>query len=170
MPVPVFRERAMIEDAVPPISEQTPDPRDPAAAKKVGMFGYNRRTSLKDVTDGAANTIYMIQVPPDLPRPWLAGGGATVVGVPEQDCLRPFVTPLTTKANGGKAGVHVIMADGSVRFIRQGVSDEVFKALCTARGGEEVGDLNGVAPKVDPPRRGPELKTVSGGDPKTRGD
>jgi hypothetical protein len=138
------------------------DPRNPDQAKKMGIFGYDRQTSLKDVTDGAANTIYMIQVPPDLPRPWIAGGGATVVGIREQDGLRPFITPTTTRANGGKAGVHVIMADGSVRFIRAGVSDEVLKALATIKGGEAVSDLNAVAPKVDPPKR-TELRTASTG-------
>ena len=50
------------------------------------------------------------------------------------------------------------MCDGSVRFIREDISDDVFKALCTIKGGEEIADLNTVAPKVDP--KGPSLKTT----------
>jgi hypothetical protein len=50
------------------------------------------------------------------------------------------------------------MCDGSVRFIREDISDDVFKALCTIKGGEEIADLNQVAPKVNP--KGPSLKTT----------
>ena len=50
------------------------------------------------------------------------------------------------------------MADGSVRFIDAGISDAVFKAMCTIKGGDDVGDINQNAPKVDP--KGNELKTV----------
>lgn len=132
---------------------------DPAVAKKIGMVGYERRVNIKDVTDGASNTIYMIQVPPTLPRPWIAGGGATITGIPEKDSVRPFVV---TGPNG-KRGATVIMADGSVRFITEMVSDDVFKALSTIRGGEEIVDLEKQAPKVDPPRKGGEMRTASAG-------
>ena len=131
---------------------------DPTVAKKIGMIGYDRRATVKDVTDGMSNTIYMIQVPPGLPRPWIAGGGATVTGVPEKDSIRPFVAAGT--GSGGKRGATVIMGDGSVRFIDEMVSDDVFKALCTIRGGEEIVDLDKQAPKVDPPKKG-ELRTAS---------
>jgi hypothetical protein len=131
---------------------------DPAVAKKIGMIGYDRRATVMDVTDGMSNTIYMIQVPPGLPRPWIAGGGATVTGVPEKDSIRPFV--VAGAGSGGKRGATVIMGDGSVRFIDEMVSDDVFKALCTIRGGEEIVDLDKQAPKVDPPKKG-ELRTAS---------
>lgn len=126
---------------------------DPATAKKVGMIGYNRRTRHKDVTDGLSNTIYMIQVKPDLPRPWIAGGGATVTGIPEKDSIKPFVT---LQANG-KRGAMVLMADGSVRMIMDNVSDEVVKSLATIRGGEEITDLEKHAPRWTPPKVG-EMK------------
>jgi hypothetical protein len=132
---------------------------DTSVAKKIGMVGYDRRLNMKDVTDGASNTIYMIQVPPNQPRPWIAGGGASIAGAPEKDSVRPFVV---TGANG-KRGATVIMADGSVRFVAETVSDDVFKALCTIRGGEELVDLDKQIPKVDPPKKGAELKTASSG-------
>jgi hypothetical protein len=132
---------------------------DTSVAKKIGMVGYDRRANMKDVTDGASNTMYMIQVPPNQPRPWIAGGGASVTGVPEKDSVRPFVT---TGPNG-KRGATVIMADGSVRFVAETVSDDVFKALATIRGGEELVDLDKQIPKVDPPKKGAELKTASAG-------
>jgi hypothetical protein len=128
---------------------------DPAVAKKLGVFGYERRTNAKDITDGLSNTIFMIQVPPTHQRPWIAGGGATVVGIPESRGIAPFVV-----TEGGKRGAHVLMCDGSVRFIREDISDDVMKALCTIKGGEEIADVNSVAPKADPPK-GPALKTAA---------
>jgi hypothetical protein len=127
---------------------------DKAVEKKLGMFGYERRTALKDVTDGLSNTIYVIQVSPTYPRPWLAGGGATTQGAPETKSVQPFVAQ-----HGVKRGTYAVMADGSVRFFDASMSDEVFKAMCTIKGGEEI-DINKVAPKVDP--KGNELKTVQG--------
>jgi prepilin-type processing-associated H-X9-DG protein len=128
---------------------------DPTVAKKLGVFGYERRTNAKDIADGLSNTIFMIQVPPTHQRPWIAGGGATVVGIPESRSIAPFVV-----TEGGKRGAHVLMCDGSVRFIRDDVSDDVMKALCTIKGGEAIADVNSVAPKVDPPK-GPALKTAA---------
>jgi hypothetical protein len=116
---------------------------DTSVATKVGIFGYDRATKMADIKDGLANTILMAEVPPTFKRPWLAGGGSTVVGVPEKNSIAPFIST----QRDGKRGTNVIMADGSVRFIADNVSDEVFKALCTARGGEDV-KLNRDAPVI----------------------
>ncbi len=116
---------------------------DPANAHRRGVFGYDRSLSLAEISKGrgAANTIVLIQVPHDGPAgvtPWIAGGGATVRGVPEKNSIAPFV--LTKDRNGkqinhnGKHGTFVQMADGSVRFLDAGISDDVFKAMCTVKG------------------------------------
>jgi hypothetical protein len=104
---------------------------DPNLANKLGIFGYDRGAKMSDIKDGAANTILMAEVPPVFKRPWLAGGGATVVGVPEKNSFQPFIS----SEKGGKRGSYVIMADGSVRFIAEGISDDVFRAMCTMNGG-----------------------------------
>ena len=116
---------------------------DPKMEKKLGVFGYERAVNIKDVSDGLANTIFVIEVPPNHQRPWIAGGGSTVVGVPEQKSIRPFVNK-----HKDKRGTYVVMLDGSVRFISENISDEVFKALCTIKGGEAIDDLEKVAPKA----------------------
>jgi hypothetical protein len=116
---------------------------DPAFIAKRGVFGYDKSASLEEVRSGRglSNTILMIQVPHDGPAgvsPWIAGGGATVRGVPEKNSIGPFV--LTTDRNGkpiqqgGKSGTYALMSDGSVRFIDKNISDEVFKAMCTLKG------------------------------------
>ena len=60
-------------------------------------------------------------------------GGATVMGVPEKNSIRPFLVQ-----HEEKKGAVAIMADGSIRFIPATISDTDFKALCTIHGGEKV--------------------------------
>jgi hypothetical protein len=114
---------------------------DAALASKLGVFGYDRATKLADIKDGLANTILIAEVPPVFHRPWLAGGGSTLAGVPEKQSVAPFVCT----EHDGVRGTNVIMADGSARFISEKISDDVFKALCTVRGGEQI-NLNKDAP------------------------
>lgn len=116
---------------------------DPQYLTKRGVFGYEKSASLEEIRagNGASNTILLIQVPHDGiagPAPWLAGGGATLRGVPETKSIAPFV--LTTDRYGrpiqhnGKRGTYVTTVDGSVRWINENISDEVFKAMCTVKG------------------------------------
>lgn len=109
-------------DAADPYERQNPMNKD-----KLGVFGFDRGIKLDQLKDGGANTIAVIQVPPTYKRPWIAGGGATVQGVPAKDSFKPFLIPQ-------KKGTIVLMADGSVRFIAEGISDDVFKAMCTVQG------------------------------------
>jgi hypothetical protein len=122
---------------------------DPDAAKKLGVFGFDRVTGLDQVTDGLGATIVAIQVPAGSQRPWLAGGAATVVGVPEADSVKPFVC-VTLE---GRRGTFALMGDGKVRFVSETISDADFKALCTIAGGEAV-DVDRVAPEVKRPGPG----------------
>jgi hypothetical protein len=115
---------------------------DTSVANKLGIFGYDRATRIADIKDGSANTIMIAEVPLTYKRAWMAGGGSTVVGVPEKNSVAPFVCT----QREGKRGTNVIMADGSVRFISESVSDEVFKALCTYAGGERVNLMKDAPP------------------------
>jgi hypothetical protein len=117
---------------------------DPATANKRGVFSYDGAAALTEIMAGrgTSNTMIMIQVPHDRGAgvsPWIAGGGATVRGVPETNSIEPFVLgkDKNDKSIGhqGKKGTFVLMADGSVRFVDQSVSDEVFKAMATIEGG-----------------------------------
>jgi uncharacterized protein (TIGR03067 family) len=136
---------------------------DPAIKHKLGVLGYDESVKLEDIVKarGLSNTIFMIQVPHDGATgvsPWIAGGGATLRGVPEKNSIAPFV--LSTDKNGksiqhnGKRGTYVLLTDGTVRFIDQNVSDDVFKAMCTVEGPNPEGfDLNAnpSTPLVKPP-------------------
>lgn len=126
------------------------DPTDPEMAKKVGITGYDWGSKPEDIKDGMSNTIYMIQVPPGYGRAWIAGGGSTVVGVDDKsaDPFRDFVH----RAPDGKRGTYVLMADGSVRWLKEGTAAPIFKGMVTRAGGETLSDLDTVAPKQKPTR------------------
>jgi hypothetical protein len=129
---------------------------DPALAKKLGVFGYNRVTKLEEIRDDPESTIALLQVPSGQIMPWLAGGGSTVRGVSEgDDALKPFVC-LEYK---GKKGTYAVMVDGKVRFIPEDMKPATFRALCTIGGGERVDDINQIAPLV-PAEAASELKTT----------
>jgi hypothetical protein len=109
--------------------------RDPEAAKRLGILGYDRSTPVSALERGAANTAFMIQVPPQHVAPWLAGGGSTVRGVPETNPLEPF---LSFKLPSGERATHVLMADGSVRLVTEKMSPQVFKAVVAIKGKVDV--------------------------------
>src|SRR5205823_5481533 len=114
------------------------DPSDPSFPKtKVGITGYGWGSKLEDVTDGLANTIYLMQTPPGLQQPWIAGGGATVRGLDETDPMAAFKY---TQRGRTKQGSYALMGDGSVRFIPADIDPQVFLALSTRAGGETLTD------------------------------
>jgi uncharacterized protein DUF1559 len=121
-------------------------PDDLAHHKKLGMFGYDRPTNFDDVPDGLSNTIFLLETPPTFPRPWIAGGGATVQGVPEKNSIAPFVAD-----HGGKRGTYLLMCDGSVRWASADMPDDLFQALVTRAGSDPVGNLDAAAPKEAAP-------------------
>jgi prepilin-type processing-associated H-X9-DG protein len=106
-----------------------------------GIFNYYRRTPLARVTD-KARTILMIQVPPGYHSPWIAGGGSTIRGVPETKSIQPFLSLNEDR----QRGTNVLMADGSVRWISEKVSDDVFKAMCRVKGDKSSANLSQFRP------------------------
>jgi hypothetical protein len=114
-----------------------------------GVFSYDKPTQLAEITDGAAQTVAVVQTPGDFKTPWLAGGGSTVRGVPEKDSIKPFVCA----EYQGKKGTYAIMVNGDVRFIYDDIPDSLFQAMVTIAGNEPVKkeELDKYAPVVPPP-------------------
>jgi hypothetical protein len=139
---------------------------------RLGVFGNDGSSSLEEIKNGRglSNTILLIRVPHDGTAgvtPWMAGGGSTVRTVPAKKSLEPFLAD-----DGGQKGTFVGMADGSVRYLKEGMSDAAFKALVTVRDVRPLDfDLDEVAPreggpKVEkaPPKKGPKGKTPPKGE------
>jgi prepilin-type processing-associated H-X9-DG protein len=115
----------------------TDAPYLPKGHRRAGVFGYDRRTSLQDITDGASSTMVVAESG-RVRGSWLAGGPATVRGLDTADL--PYIGP--GRQFGGQhpqvSGANVAFADGSVRFISDTINPGVFEALSTIAGGESV--------------------------------
>lgn len=123
------------------------NPKNPAQEKLVGLSGYDWGSPVAEVTDGLENTIYLMQVPPEFPRPWAAGGGATVLGLDPTNPMGDFKHLCKTN---GKWGTFAIMGDGVVRWIPADIKPSDLLALATRAGGEKLsGGLDAIAPRVD---------------------
>jgi prepilin-type processing-associated H-X9-DG protein len=110
-------------------------PALPKTDPRAGIFGDDRVVTPADILDGNSNTMMVIESTRKA-GPWLAGGRATVRGL--DPSRPPYLGP-----GGQFGGIHVngsnvLMADGSVRFIKDTVDPKVFEALSTIAGGEKV--------------------------------
>jgi hypothetical protein len=65
---------------------------------------------------------------------WVMGGGATIRGA-----RQPYFDKFTGFGSRGlKSGAYVMFADGSARVISANVDPEIFKAMCTIHGAEQI--------------------------------
>jgi hypothetical protein len=118
----------------------------PANDPRAGLFGYDRCADLRAVKDGASNTLLILESARDN-GPWSRGGPATVRGLDTADqpyvgVGRPFggthFAENTMFGRGKSVGCQGAMADGSIRFLPDGIDPKVLEALVTAAGGEPV--------------------------------
>jgi prepilin-type processing-associated H-X9-DG protein len=107
--------------------------RLPKDGRRAGVFGYDRVITRQDVTAGISFTMMVAETARDL-GPWVAGGPATVRGLAPDETRyvgvgRPF---------GGlhAGGTNVLWVDTSVRFVKDSVAPEVFRAQATLAGAE----------------------------------
>lgn len=102
---------------------------------RAGVFGYDRRTRLEDIRDGASSTMLLAETTYQN-GPWTAGGFSTMRGL--DPAHRPYVGPGRQFGGAHRGGAMVAFADGSVRFLRDTIDPGVFEALSTIAGGERV--------------------------------
>ncbi len=110
-------------------------PRSPKGHARAGFFGDHRATSPVDVTDGLSDTMTVSEV--------IQPGRTVVRGRSEHGPgLDPAQQPYIGKGRQFRGthagGANVLMADGSVRYIKDTVDPKVFEAMSTIAGGEKV--------------------------------
>jgi Protein of unknown function (DUF1559) len=125
------------------LSPTEPDRRDAAGyalAHVAGVSGWEdelngifaRSTSLAEITDGAASTAIIGEIH-HRPGPWIAAGPSTV---------RAMRAPLNNDAlsfgSGHNGGLHIGLADGSVRFISEAATSAVLRGLATIAAGDQI--------------------------------
>jgi len=104
---------------------------------KAGMFGYERKTKFSDVRDGLSNTMMVTEAYKNL-GPWAQGGTSTIRSLTS----KPYVNGDDGIGRGkGSGGVHILMGDGSVRFVSENINAETFEALSTINGGERIDEF-----------------------------
>lgn len=92
--------------------------------------------SIGEITDGTSNTVLVVEVR-DASIPWLAPDDLSFddgLVVPSNLSGRRASSPHT-------GGANVLMGDGTVRFIKLDINREIWRALLTRAGGEEIPDF-----------------------------
>ncbi len=112
-------------------------PELPPKHPRAGIFGYDRVTKLEDITDGTSTTMAVIETTLGH-GPWTAGGPSSVRGV--DTTTRPYIGRNRPFGGYHPGGANVAFADGSVRFVKDTIDSNIFEAIATAAGGEELPD------------------------------
>jgi prepilin-type processing-associated H-X9-DG protein len=97
------------------------------------VFELKEGARLADITDGVSNTIMVVETAD--PIPWTK---------PEELPFGPNELRLPFKTLH-KNGFNVLMGDGSVRFLKEDIDPQTFRALVTRAGNEPVSPDNVVA-------------------------
>jgi hypothetical protein len=108
---------------------------------RAGAFGYDRKVGEKEITDGLSTTLLLAEAADG--GPWTAGGPATVRPLepdrqPYLGPSRSFASPHRDTGWFTRQYSNVLMADGTARMISASIAPEVFEALATIAGGEDV--------------------------------
>ena len=108
-------------------------PMLPVTSDRAGIFGINRKTRIRDITDGTSNTM-MVSEASDRIGPWISGGDATIRPL----TTKPYVNGPDGIGGPFQGGVQVGFADGSVRFISENVDPVIFERLSTMADGQVI--------------------------------
>ncbi len=109
----------------------------PKGHARAGVFGYDRRTWMADIKDGASETMMLAETT-FANGPWTAGGSATVRGVDPR--RQPYLGRGQQFGGAHRGGAMVAFADGSVCFVRESIEPSIFEALATVAGREVLPD------------------------------
>ncbi len=108
-------------------------PELPTRHERAGIFGYDRKTGIRDIRDGTSNTIMMTETN-DADIPW-AAGGRTLKSLTQE----PYINGPDGIGSPTPGGCHVLMADGSVRFVSDDIDPETMRRMAAMADGKVVG-------------------------------
>jgi hypothetical protein len=94
-------------------------------------FEGNDGMKIQNFTDGTSNTILAVEAHRD----------AAAIWTKPDDLAVDFKNPLKNLKSAVLGGFHILMCDGSVRFISDNIDANVLKALFTRGGGEAVNEF-----------------------------
>ena len=100
-----------------------------ACVGKGQALELDRDNSFRDILDGTANTIMVVE----------ANGTEAVEWTKPADVDIDMDQPIDQMGHIHPGGFHVLFGDGSIRFISHSIDLDMFRALLTRDGGEVVG-------------------------------
>jgi prepilin-type N-terminal cleavage/methylation domain-containing protein/prepilin-type processing-associated H-X9-DG protein len=107
---------------------EVPGGNDPTpAACESGAGTWNPRRGEQWINGHYGNTLYNHFYTPNQPGKWDCGNGSHNKG-------------LTAARSNHAGGVNLLLCDGSVRFVQNGVAQAAWRALATRNGGEVPGE------------------------------
>jgi prepilin-type processing-associated H-X9-DG protein len=110
----------------------------PAKHPRAGVFGFDRATKFDDIIDGTSETMMVAETIRNH-GVWTAGGLSSVRGVDR--ATQPYIGRNRPFGGYHPGGANVLMADGSVRFIREKITPSVFEAISTVAGSERLSSI-----------------------------
>lgn len=102
----------------------------PIEHDRAGIFGYDRKTRIAQITDGTSNTLMMSEVMGGF-GPWAQGGPSTIRGFEKM----PYVNGPDGIGSNSREGFQGLMADGSVRLLSPKTDPELLRRLAAMHDG-----------------------------------
>lgn len=113
-----------------------------------GMFRVNSATRIREVTDGTSNTIMIGELDRlDVSNSnfsqdgWAIGGSPTIFSTCSNACRGPNSNFFEEPASEHVGGIHVGLADGSIRFVADTIDKQLFAAMGSMQNDEVLSDF-----------------------------
>ncbi len=102
---------------------------------KAGFFGYDRKISFEDIKDGTCYSLIAVETAwPG--GAWTAARPDTVRGLDRE--ASPYFDVPGQFGGNHRGGTNVLLADGSVHFLKTPFDPATFEAMATIAGGETI--------------------------------
>lgn len=128
----VFESEALLPFQCPSAKLSRPESTYLAIVTATSCLRPEKSLAFSEITDGTSNTMCIVEVPQDQAVPWMEPSDL------DELALLAFDQKTAESHTGGR---HILLMDGSVRFLSQSTPLETIKALATAAGGDTIGEF-----------------------------
>ena len=103
-----------------------------AIAAEHAFLSAEKSRTISEITDGTSNTVAVVEVPVAQGVHWMS---------PQDIGPEQFAALTGHKDNHHTGGGHMLLADGSVRFVSENLDAKTRMSLTTVDGGETIGEF-----------------------------